>query len=72
MTSSIVEVRKEAMIVIGNILTTIPAEMLNNLLLNDEQQTLLKDYLQGLNLISNQTVIWNILDTVEHMCRIDH
>ena len=57
------------MIVIGNILTTMPSEHLYTLLDNDE--TILRMYVQGLKLISNELVIWNILETIEHFCQVD-
>ena len=32
---------------------------------------MLYNYLQGLNFISNMSVLTNILDTVEHFCKVD-
>ena len=62
-------VRKEAMIVVGNILTCLPTQHLFSALEMDDN--ILVNYLQGLKCISQETLINNILETVEHFCKVD-
>ena len=57
------------MIVVGNILTCLPAEHIFSALEMDDN--ILVNYLQGLKCISQDTLISNILDTVEHFCKVD-
>ena len=57
------------MIVVGHILTCLPAEHLFSALEMDDN--LLVNYLQGLRCISQEALINNILDTVEHFCKLD-
>lgn len=56
--------------IVGNVLTCIPPEFLKQVL--DIKEDLLKNYLQGLSLISNPGILLSILDTVKHFGNIDH
>ena len=58
------EIKKEAIIVVGNVLTTISPQLLEPLL--DHYQSLLTSYMQGCTMISDVKVINNILDTIEY------
>ena len=56
------------MIVIGNILTCMPSQHLPEVLEIDDN--LLKSYLE-VDRNSDKVIIMNILDTIEHFCKLD-
>jgi hypothetical protein len=64
------EVRKEAIICVGNVLTCMPVQHLKELLQQCEADYW-KSYFEGLTFISNENVIMSVLETIEHFGKCD-
>ena len=67
--STLFDIKKESMMAVGNLLTTIASEHIEPIL--DRYDTLLKSYLRGTTMISDVRLIENILDTIEHLGELD-
>ena len=67
--STVLAIKKESTITIGNLFTCLPVEVLDKILEDDD--TLLKNYMEGLKIISDKNLINNILNTIEHFGELD-
>ena len=62
--SNIFDITKESIMAVGNVLTIIATDHLDDLL--NQYDSLLKSYMRGSTMISDFRLIANILDTIEH------
>ena len=63
------DIKKESTMTIGNLFTCLPVEVLDKILTDDDD--LLKNYMEGLKMISDKNLINNILNTIEHFGELD-
>lgn len=63
------EIKKEAMMVVGNVLTCMPMQHVREVL--DKYDQMLHHYFQGLTMISNNGLINAILESVDSLLHID-
>ena len=66
-----IDLRKEAIIIVGNVLTTMPIDKIKPLL--DKNKKLLSIFMKGMEFdISNHSkIVHNIFDVIEHLCNLD-
>ena len=63
------EVKKEAIMTVGNVLTCVPLQLLEGLL---EHETLLNIYLrEGPRMLQDKNIIFNVLSVIEHFGQMD-